>query len=139
MARSERGASAVEFAIVLPVLFLVVAGIVDFGRAYFTQIELSNAAREGARAAVVLPVGSTPAPATEVPARASAALPGITDATVSIPSTGYCPSVPNATARATVVVSRQFSWIVLGPAMKILRGNLADGTISATGVMQCGG
>ena len=34
-------------------LLLVIAGIIDFGRAFFTQIELTNAAREGARAAVV--------------------------------------------------------------------------------------
>ncbi|GAA2490462.1 TadE/TadG family type IV pilus assembly protein [Terrabacter carboxydivorans] len=136
MARSERGASAVEFAIVLPVLFLVVAGIVDFGRAYFTQIELTNAAREGARAAVVLPIGSTPAPSTEVPARVSAALPGVADAVIA---SNLCPSTNGSSVKATVTVSRPFQWIVLGPAMKIMRGNLADGTISATGVMQCGG
>ncbi|KRB43864.1 TadE/TadG family type IV pilus assembly protein [Terrabacter sp. Root181] len=135
MARTERGASAVEFAIVLPVLFLVLAGIVDFGRAYFAQIELSNAAREGARAAVVLPLGSTPAPTTEVAARVAAALPGISDATVT---PVYCPSA-NSTLRATVAVSRPFQWIVLGPAMRIIGGSLADGTIRATGVMQCGG
>lgn len=136
MSRRDRGASAVEFAIVLPVLFLIVAGIVDFGRAYFTQIQLANAAREGARAAVVLPLGSTPAPTTEVPARVSAALPGLTDAAMT-PT--YCPSSANSTARATVVVSRPFRWIVLGPAMKMFGGTLADGSISATGVMQCGG
>src|SRR6478752_6450005 len=98
MARTERGASAVEFAIVLPVLFLVVAGIVDFGRAYFGQIELANAAREGVRAAVVLPLGSTPAPTTEVAARVNAALPGIGDATVV---STYCPSTPVSGSKAT--------------------------------------
>lgn len=136
MSRRERGAAAVEFAIVLPVLFLVIAGIVDFGRAFFTQIQLANAAREGARAAVVLPLGSTPAPTTEVAARVSAALPGVSDAAVT-PS--YCPSLANPTAKATVVVSRPFSWIVLRPAMQIIGGNLADPNMSATGVMQCGG
>lgn len=137
MARTERGASAVEFAIVLPVLFLIVAAIVDFGRAYFTQIQLANAAREGARAAVVLPLGSTPAPSTEVPARVSAALPGVTDAVIS--PTTFCPSTANSTARATVVVSRPFQWILLGPAMKMFGSTMANGSISATGVMQCGG
>ncbi|WP_323097583.1 TadE/TadG family type IV pilus assembly protein [Intrasporangium sp. YIM S08009] len=136
MSRRERGAAAVEFAIVLPVLFLVIAGIVDFGRAFYAQIELSNAAREGARTAVVLPLGSTPAPTTEVAARVSAALPGISDATVT-PT--YCPATSAASSKATVVVSRPFQWIVLGPAMRIVGGSLANGTISATGVMQCGG
>lgn len=139
MARTERGASAVEFAIVLPVLFLILAGIVDFGRAYQAQVQLTNAAREGARAAVVLPLGSTPAPTTEVAARVSAALPGVTDALV--PSPTYCPSLANATARATVTVTRPFQWIVLGPAMRMFGATswVDNGTISATGVMQCGG
>ncbi|GAA1992065.1 hypothetical protein GCM10009817_37770 [Terrabacter lapilli] len=136
MARTERGAAAVELAIVLPVLFLVIAGIVDFGRAFFAQIELANAAREGARAAVVLPLGSTPAPSTEVAARVSAALPGISDATVT---STYCPS-GNASVKATVAVSRPFQWIVLGPAMRLFGPTWAGPTnLSATGVMQCGG
>lgn len=52
--RSERGAAAVEMALVLPVLILFIGGIVDFSRAYYTQIMLTNAAREGTRAAIVL-------------------------------------------------------------------------------------
>jgi Flp pilus assembly protein TadG len=39
----------VEFAIVLPVLLLLVFGIIDFGRALNAQIALTQAAREGAR------------------------------------------------------------------------------------------
>lgn len=45
----ERGATAVEFALVLPVLLLMVLGMLEFSRAYNTQISLSGAAREGAR------------------------------------------------------------------------------------------
>lgn len=46
---SERGAVAVEFALILPVLLLMVLGMLEFSRAYNTQISLSGAAREGAR------------------------------------------------------------------------------------------
>jgi Flp pilus assembly protein TadG len=46
---SDRGAAVVEFAIVLPVLLLLVFGIIDFGRALNAQIALTQAAREGAR------------------------------------------------------------------------------------------
>ena len=45
----DRGASAVEFALVLPLLLLIVFGIIDFGRALNAQITLTQAAREGAR------------------------------------------------------------------------------------------
>ena len=50
-ASSEHGAAMVEFAIVLPVLLLIVFGIVDFGRALFTLNNLTAAVREGARLA----------------------------------------------------------------------------------------
>ncbi|GAC1414011.1 MAG: hypothetical protein NVSMB57_09570 [Actinomycetota bacterium] len=51
--RDERGASAVEFAIVMSVLFMVLFGIVQFGLAYNRAQGLEAAAREGARAASV--------------------------------------------------------------------------------------
>lgn len=54
--RSERGAVLVEAAVALPLLLLVVMGIVDFGRLFQRYEVLTNAAREGARVAV-LPVG----------------------------------------------------------------------------------
>lgn len=49
----ERGAAAVEFAIVVPVFLLVVFGMIDFTRAYYTQSALAAAVREGARMAAV--------------------------------------------------------------------------------------
>jgi Flp pilus assembly protein TadG len=52
-ANDRRGASAVEFAIVAPVFFLVVLGIIEFGRMVMVQQVITNAAREGARIAVL--------------------------------------------------------------------------------------
>lgn len=51
--RARRGASAVEFAIVAPVFFLLVLGIIEFGRMVMVQQVITNAAREGARIAVL--------------------------------------------------------------------------------------
>ncbi|NDU86280.1 MAG: pilus assembly protein [Ferrovum sp.] len=45
----ERGAAAVEFAIVFPIMLLVMFGIVEFGTMMYDQIMVTNAAREGAR------------------------------------------------------------------------------------------
>jgi Flp pilus assembly protein TadG len=52
---SESGAAAVEFALVAPLLVLLICGIVDLGRAYATLNQLAASAREGARLAAVLP------------------------------------------------------------------------------------
>ena len=49
----ESGASAVEFALVLPVLVLIISGIIAFGFLFAQQIALGNAARQVARSAVV--------------------------------------------------------------------------------------
>lgn len=46
---SERGAAAVEFALVAPILLAILLGTIEFGRAYNIQISLTHAAREAAR------------------------------------------------------------------------------------------
>lgn len=53
--KSERGAAAVEFAIVLPVLALFILGSIDWGYYFFVQQIAVNAAREGARAGSLHP------------------------------------------------------------------------------------
>ena len=84
---SERGAELIEFALVLPLLLLVVLGIVDFGFLFQRMEVVTNAAREGARMAV---------------------LPGYTAADVcdrvinyvqtgGLATTGACPSPTNPT------------------------------------------
>jgi len=47
--RSDRGSSMLEFALVLPVLLLLLIGLIDLGRAAYLGIQASNAARAGAQ------------------------------------------------------------------------------------------
>jgi Flp pilus assembly protein TadG len=49
----ERGTALLEAAVTIPMLLLIAVGIFDFGRAYQTWQVLTNAAREGARLAVL--------------------------------------------------------------------------------------
>jgi len=49
----NRGQALVEFALLLPVVMLLLLGIVEFGRAWQAKQTLTDAAREGARIAVV--------------------------------------------------------------------------------------
>src|SRR5918999_4990271 len=51
--RGQDGAAAVEFALLLPLLVLLLFGFIQFGIAFNTKIQATNAAREGARMAVV--------------------------------------------------------------------------------------
>ena len=123
--RTERGAAAVELALVLPVLLLLVFGIIDFGRAYNAQITLATAARESVR---VWALGGT---TTQVQDRATQAAVGMSVTATPLPSTTPC-TFGNATK---VKVTTNFSYIT--PYIK----NLAPGltTLSSEGVMRCGG
>ncbi|HEY7634505.1 MAG TPA: TadE family protein [Gemmatimonadales bacterium] len=51
--RREEGQALAEFALVLPVLFFLIAGIIEFGRGWNIKQAVTDAAREGARWAVV--------------------------------------------------------------------------------------
>lgn len=51
--RSRAAGPIVEFALVVPMLLILVMGVVDFGRAYFIRNSLVSAVREGARLGAV--------------------------------------------------------------------------------------
>lgn len=50
----RRGAAVVEFAIIFPLLIILLFGMIDFGRAFFLRNNLVSAAREGARAGATM-------------------------------------------------------------------------------------
>lgn len=52
-ARGDGGASAVEFALVAPLLFLLIAGTIEFGWAFHQMMDLRHGARESARLVAV--------------------------------------------------------------------------------------
>src|SRR3954453_1805448 len=94
--RTERGASAVEFALIVPLLVLLVLGIAEFGHAFQVQGTLSAAAREGVR---TMALQNNPAAArTAVQNAATSLNPTITNAQIVItpatcPATGGCTNV----------------------------------------------
>jgi Flp pilus assembly protein TadG len=122
-AEGDHGAAAVEFAIIVPLLVLLVFGIYEFGRAYNTQVQLTGAAREGARVMAITndwpqaeaatigaaPLVAAPAPTvTRVPAACS----------------------PGATMTVTATRPQTYDIPLFGSATLNLTG---------TGVMRCGG
>ncbi len=119
--RSDRGAAAVEFALVAPILILLVVGIAEFGRAYNVQNSLSAAAREGVR---VMALKNDPAKAQD------AAINAAPSVALSSGDVAVSPSCSPG-ADATVTITYQFAMLtgLLGPNF----------TLTGTGVMLCGG
>jgi len=137
VARKERGAAAVEMAIVLPLLLLVVGGLVDLGRAYYLNVVITNASREGAR---MVAMGYTPLQAT---ARAQQAEVGLGSLGPIAPTYTTCPSATgNATATITIPsgpANSQFHWLVLNVVPSFFGGSVPTPSLSATGSMRCNG
>jgi Flp pilus assembly protein TadG len=84
--KGSKGQSLVEFALVVPLLLLLVIGIFEFGRAWMTKNILTGAAREAVR---LLAVPDPPGGPTAAGIRATALLAsaGITTATISVNDT----------------------------------------------------
>lgn len=136
---SERGAALVETALTLPLLLFITIGIVEFGRAYQTWQVLTNAAREGARIAIL--------PGTldgDVTARIQAYLADgqverPTDAGVSIDRDEEI-SIGSGTASASrVTVTYPYEFMVLQPVATLVNPGSSVGeplTMTASALMR---
>lgn len=132
-ARENRGQSVIEFALVLPLLLVLLFGITEFGRAWMTMNVLTSAAREGARLAVVTAPdeAAVTARVRDVCTSAGIDAASITSITVTPPA----PSDPNR--RVTVAVEVNFQFIP-GDILSLFDGEGLSGTIPlrATSVMR---
>jgi len=98
--RCRRGAAAVEFAVVAPLLFSVVLAILEFGRGMMVAETLAAAARAGCRAASLS--GATTASATTI---VTSNLTGMTGTTVAMTVNGASKNVSQAVSGDTVAVT----------------------------------
>jgi Flp pilus assembly protein TadG len=124
MARaSERGAVAVEFAILAPVLVMLLLGIMEFGRAYNAQASISAAAREGVR---VMAVSNDKTAARTAAKSAAVSLkPALTDANISF---GGATCTPGAQISITISYNLTTMTGIAGPF-----------SMTGKGAMLCGG
>jgi Flp pilus assembly protein TadG len=130
-ARRERGAAAVEFALVVLPLLMILFGIIEFGRIYLIQLSLTNAARDAARTVAI----------SDNPDDLTASLtnaPGIrygSGATVTLdPSTG-CES--DATVRVSVTITQDES--ILGIVDGVEGDAVIPVTLTGKATTVCGG
>ena len=116
----ERGTALLETALTLPLLLLVSVGIFEFGRAYQTWQVLTNAAREGARVAVMPSSAPGAAEARVRQYMQTGQLPNEAAATIVVNPNALV-SIGTGTATATVVtVNYPFPFIVLQPVARLL-------------------
>jgi Flp pilus assembly protein TadG len=126
----DRGAAAVEFALLLPMLLLLLFGLIDFGRALNAQITLTQAARVGARMAAL---GEA-----NVASQTQAAATGLSGVTVTVTA---CPADSGPSSDASVEVSYPFTFITpIGAFAKMFASSSSLGssfTLTATEEMAC--
>jgi hypothetical protein len=90
----QRGQSLVEFALLLPLMLLIITGLFDVARAVWEENTLAYAAREGTRYAIVH--GSAGVPAADPT--------DVTNATCSPGDIVICTNIPNVVRRAAIGV-----------------------------------
>ena len=120
---SERGAAAVEFALLVPILIMLVFGIMEFGRVYNTQATLTNAARESVR---VMAISNNQTSARDAAMNAASSLnPTLVD-------TNFTFSAATCTPDAQMTVTISYS-------LSSLTGIAGPFTMKGRGVMLCNG
>lgn len=139
-AAGERGQALLETALTLPLLLLVSVSIFEFGRAYQTWEVLTNAAREGARVAVLPNTAPATAQARAQQYMTSGQLANANTATVTVNQAATIDLGAAGTAAASqVTVSYPFQFIVLQPVARLVVPGSALGaplTMTATAVMR---
>jgi Flp pilus assembly protein TadG len=115
----------VEFAIIAPIFFLLVFGMIEFGRMVMVQQILTNASREGARKAVLDGVSNVDVEDTVEDYLANAS---ITGATISVAT--QAPTPPDIAESRIVTVTIPFSQVSWLPAPIFLSGKTLSASTS---------
>ncbi|HJR61848.1 MAG TPA: TadE/TadG family type IV pilus assembly protein [Vicinamibacterales bacterium] len=121
--RNQRGAALLETAITIPLVLLVTVSIFEFGRAYQTWQVLTNAAREGARVAIL--GESTDAQVTDAVRNymQGGQLQQADSATITVERT--VPFGSNTASKVTVTYP--FNFTVLNPVIRLVQSSSTTG------------
>jgi Flp pilus assembly protein TadG len=120
---NERGAALIETAITIPIILLIAVGIFEFGRAYQTWQVLTNAAREGARVAILTDKTDADVQSAVRNYMQSGGLPKYGTAGVVIDRN--VPMGPNTASRITV--NYPFQFMVLNPVVRMVTPSSTTG------------
>ena len=118
--KSERGAALLEAAITIPMLLLVSVGIFEFGRAYQTWQVLTNAAREGARMAVLPDPTAGVVEDRVLQYMQAGQLNAATSAAIAVNRSATLDVSGRAVSASQVSIDYPFSFIVLQPVARLV-------------------
>jgi len=111
--QNERGATAVEFALVAPIFLIFVIGIIDLGRLFFIKNVMQSTVEQSARYAMVNPSASQAALEAYADARALSMFSGITFA-ADVPASDVVAGVYYRTITATYTFSYMTPIVTVG-------------------------
>ncbi len=123
--RNDQGAAAVEFALLLPVLTLIVVGMMTFGLLLNNYLEITHAAREGVRWAALRDSLS------EVENKTKAASPGIDWSKATIIRTGVADPVNDDDQGGPVTVTVTYNIVELKGMLGVFEAILPDQIMSS--------
>jgi Flp pilus assembly protein TadG len=118
--KGERGAALLEVALTLPLLLLVATGIFEFGRAYQTWQILTNAARDGARLAVLPGIDDDAVEERVQEYRAAGLVPDADEADVTIDRHTTVDMGDGTASVSRVDVALPFTFRVLQPVARLV-------------------
>jgi Flp pilus assembly protein TadG len=133
--KNERGAALLEAAVTIPLILLISVAIFEFGRAYQTWQVLTNAAREGARVAVIN--GTTDTQVTDAVRNYMTI--GRLDKAASAPIDINRSAPLGDTTASQITISYPFDFLVLGPVARLVVPTSSAGdslTMSAVAIMR---
>ena len=133
--RKDRGQALIETAIALPILLLVAVSIFEIGRAYQTSQILTNAAREGARIAVMPGTKVSDVQDVVKTYLQNGQLGGYASATVTVNQNMVLPIGTGTASASLVTVSYPFSFMVLNPVAKLV---VKSSTTGGSGILLSG-
>ena len=137
--RDTRGAALLEMALTLPMMLMVAAGIFEFGRAYQTWQIITNAAREGARIAVLPGTTDTMVSDRVKTYMSDGQLSDYAAATVAIKRDATIAMGANTATASKITISYPFTFVVLQPISKLINPSSTLGaplTMSVSALMR---
>ena len=141
-AKRQEGASAVEFALILPLLLILVFGIIEFSILFYDKAMITNASREGARVGIVYQYqdgGPNHPDDTEIAAAIVQYVQNhlISFGAGSVVSTTITRNGDSSGDPLRVTVNYQYNFLVFDSLLSLVGGSLSNGiSLAAETVMR---